>query len=400
MNLLEEVKKYEQKIINHRRYLHENAEVHNDLPITTKYVMDQLKGMGYDPKEITKSGVVALAGGKKPGKTFMLRGDMDALPLKEQVNLPYKSKTDNMHACGHDLHTAMLLGAAQLLKDNEDQIEGTVKMMFQPAEETLSGAKDMIDAGLLENPTVDAAMMIHAFAGVNVPTGAIIYMTNGLASASSDWFDIEIQGKGGHGATPHSAIDPLVAMSHIHLAIGELNSREIDPDKFLVATVCKIRGGTTGNIVPDSSIMTGTIRTFDNEIREYSKRRIQEIADGIARSLRCKARVRFYSGCPSVINNKEVNDAVTKYSSNLFGETALCNASKLFGENARMSGSEDFAFISEKVPSAFIGIAATLKIDDQVYPHHHPKVAFDEGALSVGAVVYANTAIEWLKEHK
>ena len=402
MSIMQEAVMLAPEIIKNRRYLHRNAEVHNELPVTQKYVKEQLIAMGLEPIEISKSSLVVNIKGSKPGKTFLLRADMDALPMKEQVDLPFKSQTENMHACGHDLHTAMLLGAAKILKAHQDEIEGTVKLMFQPAEETLTGAAQMIEGGVLENPKVDAAMMIHVFAGIPAPTGLIFYMATGPASASSDWFDIKIQGKGGHGAVPHMAVDPLVAMSNIHLALGEINAREVDPDKFLVITPCVLQGGTIGNVIPDKAFMQGTIRTFDNDVREFTKKRVKEIAEGIATTYRCTANVEYSRGCPSLINNKEVRDSIVKYTKELIGPQAVLDASVIPGAGGgRMGGSEDFAFISEKVPSTMLGLAANIVNEDgKSYGQHHPKVQFDEKALPVGAAVYANSALKWLKENK
>ncbi len=399
MSIMQEAIMLAPEIIKNRRYLHQNAEVHNDLPITKKYVKEQLIAMGLEPIEISKSSLVVNIKGDKPGKTFLLRGDMDALPMAEQTNLPFKSETGNMHACGHDFHTSMLLGAAKILKSKQSEIEGTVKLMFQPAEETLSGALQMIEGGVLENPKVDAAMMIHVFAGIPAPTGLVLYMVDGPASASSDWFDIKIQGKGGHGAMPNMAVDPLIAMSNIHLGLGEINSREVSPEKFLVVTPCMLKGGTTGNIIPDSAFMQGTIRTFDDKVRELAKKRVKDIAEGIAIAYRCKAEVNFYRGCPSLVNNLEVRDSVVKYTKELLGQQAVIDSSTIpEAGGGRMSGSEDFAFISELVPSTMLALAANA--EGNTFPLHHPKVQLDEKALPVGAAIYANSAISWLKEHK
>lgn len=398
--LLEKAKQYEEEIITARRYFHKNAEINMDLPLTTKYVMDKLTEMGYEPVEICQSGVLAVAGGKKPGKTFLLRGDMDALPIKEEANVEFKSITNNMHACGHDLHTAMLLGAAKLLKEHENEIEGTVKLMFQPGEETLTGAKLMVEAGILENPNVDAAIMIHVFSGMPIPSGVVIFSGSGIISATSDWFEIKVNGKGGHGAMPNTTIDPLNALSHIHIALGEINSRELEPGEVGVVTVGEMHGGNAGNVIPDSAYMRGTIRTFDDNTREFVKQRVEEISNGIASTFRCKAKVELSRGCPSVVNDKELGKDIFKYTAELLGQNAVVDAERAFGSAKRMSGSEDFAFLSQKVPTLMIGMSASQEVDGEIYPQHHPKVVFDENVLPIGSAVYANAAIEWLKEHK
>lgn len=389
---------YEEELIEHRRFFHKNPEVGLALPVTTDYIVTQLKQMGYEPTEICKSGIVAAAGGKKPGKTFLLRGDTDALPLKEETDLPYKSVNDNMHACGHDFHTAMLLGAAKILKQMEDQIQGTVKLMFQPGEEIVSGAKNMIAAGILEDPNVDGAMMIHVLSGLPIPLGKAVFFQPGPCFASVDMFDISIQGTGGHGALPDSAVDPLVAMSHIHLGIHEINSREIPPGEFLVAVTGKMSGGSAPNIIPDKAAMSGTIRTFDKDIRILAKKRITEIAKGIGNAYRCEVEVSFPFECPALINNENLSRDIQKYTAQLLGSGEVMEGTEVgFG---RVPGSEDFAFVSEKVPSVAIAIGASLENNGVVYQQHHPKVMFDESVLVKGSAIYANSALQWLNNNK
>ena len=399
-DLLKEAKDINEELLKWRRFVHKNAEVHTDLPITSAYVMEQLEKMGYNPVEICKSGVLATISGKKPGKTILLRGDMDALPIPEETKLEFKSETGNMHACGHDFHASMLLGAARLLKNHEDEIEGTVKLMFQPAEETLTGAKLMIEAGILENPKVDAAMMIHVFSGMPMPSGSVVFSGSGAISATSDWFGIHIKGKGGHGAMPHTTIDPLNAAAHIHIALGEINSREIDPSDTVVVTVGKMQGGTTANIIPDTAFLKGTIRTFNDETREFVKKRLVEISEGTGKTFRCDVDVELSKPCPSVVNDKELADSIFKYTKDMLGAQFAIDSEALTGKTQRMSASEDFGFLSEKTAALMIGMAASLENDGVIYPQHHPKVLFDENVLPTGAAVYANAAIKWLKEQQ
>ncbi|MBN2557427.1 MAG: amidohydrolase [Clostridia bacterium] len=399
-NLFEEAKGFKPELVEWRRYIHKNAETHTNLETTTAYVSSCLKAMGYEPIEICKSGILAVAGGKKPGKTFLIRGDMDALPVEEQTGLDFSSGTGNMHACGHDLHTAMMLGAARLLKTHEDEIEGTVKLMFQPAEETLAGAKMMIEAGILEKPTVDAAMMIHVFSGLPIASGTVVFYGAGAVSAASDWFLINIKGKGGHGAMPNTTIDPVNTAAHIHIALGEINSREIDPAATAVVTVGEIHGGTTGNIIPDTAFLRGTIRTFDNDIREFIKKRVVEISKGIGTTFRCEVEVELSNACPSVVNDRELTESVYKYTAEMLGPQAVLDMAAATGKTQVMSGSEDFAFLSERVPSLMIIMAASVEKNGEVFPQHHPRVLFDENTLPAGAAVYANSALEWLKMHK
>ncbi len=397
-NFYEEALKLKEELIEWRRYLHAHAEVETELPVTTAYVKEKLRGMGYEPKEICKSGLLAEIG-NGGGKTFLIRGDMDALPINEETELEYSSKTKNMHACGHDLHTAMMLGAAKILKKFEGDIKGTVKLMFQPAEETLVGAKSMIEAGVLDNPKVDAAMMLHVFSDIDMKAGAVLFFGRGVVGAASDWFRIDIKGRGGHGSMPHMAVDPLTAAAHIQIGLAQINSREIPPDKTGVVTAGQIHGGTTSNIIPDKAYITGTIRTFDEDIREMIKKRLKEIAQGIGRSFRCDVEVSYSKACPTVYNDPELFDSLLEYTRGLVDEEKILDVEKVTGKPYRMPGSEDFAYVGRKVPSVMLVIDAQLKKEGVLYPQHHPKVLFDEDVMPLGTAVYVNSTIKWLEEN-
>ena len=398
-NILAEAKAIQEQIVKDRRYIHQNAELGHDLPITTAYVVERLRIMGYEPKVGDDSSVVALAGCKKPGKTFLLRGDMDALPILEEVNVEFKSQTPNMHACGHDTHAAMLLGAAQLLKNHEDEIEGCVKLMFQPAEERLSGAKSMIKGGVLENPKVDSAAMIHISSGSPVKSGTLIISDAGYASSSADAFRIDIQGKGGHGASPNSTVDPLNVAAHMHIALQEIIAREMPPTSTAIMTIGHMAGGVAANIIPDTAVIEGTIRAFDKEEREYMKKRVVEIAKGVATTFRAEAKVDFPIGCPSIYNDPKLHKQVLEINKELLGEENIASYYAI-SSSGKMNGSEDFGFISELVPSVAMNLGAGSPEEGYLYPHHHPKVDFNEEVFYIGSAVYANTAIEWLKVNK
>ena len=235
-NLLVEAKELQDTLLSIRRDLHQHPEIGFDLPYTFDLVWKQLCDMGYERQKCGKSGIVALVGPSE-GKCILLRADMDALPLQECADIDYKSTTDGkMHGCGHDMHTAMLLGAAKLLKIHEADLSGTVKLVFQPAEEIFQGSQDMISSGVLENPKVDVAVMIHVVPGVPMPAGMIMVPAGGISMASCEQYHITVTGKGGHGSTPHNSIDPITAAAHIHLALQEINSREIDANDFAVIT--------------------------------------------------------------------------------------------------------------------------------------------------------------------
>lgn len=398
--ILEGAGKLQQELLNHRRYLHQNAEVGFDLPVTKAYVKEQLTKMGYQPQDCGKAGVVVLAGGKKPGKVFLIRGDMDALPIQEQSGVEFSSKTCNMHACGHDMHTSMMLGAAKLLKEHEDEIEGTVKLMFQPAEEPLTGAADMIANGVLENPTVDAGMMIHVSTGMPVPEGMCLLPEAGPGASASDWFEIHIQGKGGHGAMPNACVDPVNVAAHIHIALQEINSREVTPGENMVLTVGHITGGTTSNVIPDTAAMYGTLRTFDPEVRSFVKQRMEEISKSVAQAFRAEATVTFPIACPALVNDKDVMESAEKYMEELVGPQGFISARKAMPGKAKMSGSEDFGFVSEKIPVTMMMLGAGTPANGYVYPQHHPKARFDDTSLQHGVAAYVYIAMRWLEEHK
>lgn len=383
------------QIIADRRYFHQNAEIGFDLPLTAAYVAKRLKEMGYDPQPCGKAGLVALAGGTKPGKVFLLRADMDALPIAEETGLPFRSATPYMHACGHDCHAAMLLGAAQLLKNYEDEIPGTVKLMFQPAEELISGARDMVQAGVLENPHVDAAAMIHIFSGLPAPAGTLMIPTGGYVSSSADAFHIEVEGKGGHGAMPNLSIDPLNAAAHILIALQELIAREIDPNSTAVITIGQMHGGKATNIIPDSAFLEGTIRAFNAEERAFLRQRVIDVAQGVAATFRATAKTEYILECPSVYSDPGLFELVCSANEALLGKEWV----KTFAEaypGGRMSGSEDFGYVSEKVPSVMMILGGGSPEEGYPYPQHHPKADFREDVFATGSAVLANTALAWL----
>ena len=403
--LLSEASQLHDTIINDRRFLHLNPGPGFDIQDTVSYVKKQLTDMGYEPQACGKAGLVALAGTGKEGKVFMLRADMDGLPIKEEADVDFASENGKMHACGHDMHTAMLLGAARLLKKHEDEIEGTVKLMFQPAEEIFEGSKDMIEAGLLENPSVDAAMMIHVMAGMPFPAGTVITAIPGVSAPAADYFEIKVKGKGCHGSMPNTGVDPINVAANIVIALQEIHSRELAMGDRAVLTIGTMNAGNAANVIPDMVTMGGSIRTFDEETRIFSKQRMTEIAQGIAQSFRAEAEVTFGSGCPTLFNDKVLTDEAYKYVKELLGEGKAFSSKDLSEagdgqKSSKTAGSEDFAYVSHKVPSVMLALAAGTPEKGYIYPQHHPKVMFDEDALCVGSAVYAYTALRWLEEHK
>ena len=403
--LQEEAQKLHEIIVSNRRYLHTHPETGFDLKETVSYVKKELEDMGYEPIECGKAGLIAVAGGKKPGKVFLIRGDMDALPIKEEADVDFASDSGRMHACGHDMHTAMLLGAARLLKMHEDEIEGTIKLMFQPAEEIFEGSHDMIEAGVLKNPDVDAALMIHVMAGMPFEAGTVIVSAPGVSAPAADYFDIKVQGKGCHGSMPNAGVDPLNVAAHILIALQEINARELAMSEQAVLTIGTMNAGVAANVIPDTVNMGGSIRTFDEETRTFIKERMVEISEGIAKSFRAEVEVTFGSGCPTLVNDKDLSMCAEKYVKELLGQqkafsVAQLNAMSGDSKSSKSAGSEDFAYVSQEVPSIMLALAAGQPDKGYCYPQHHPMVKFDESALAGGSAVYAYTAMRWLEEHK
>ena len=402
--LLSEAEKISEVIVKERRSLHQMPGTGFDIGDTLAFVKKELEDMGYAPKPCGRAGLVALAGGKKPGKVFLLRADMDGLPIREEADLDFASKNGRMHACGHDMHTAMLLGAARLLKEHEEEIEGSIKLMFQPAEEVFEGSKDMIEAGLLENPRVDAALMIHVMANMPFPAGTVVVSAPGVSAPAADYFDIKVQGKGCHGSMPNTGVDPLTAAAHILISLQEIHARELAMGEKAVLTIGTMNAGTASNVIPDTVTMGGTLRTFDEESRSTIKKRMAGIAQGVAQAFRAEAEVIFGSGCPTLVNDRDMSLCCERYVKELLGPGKAFSVTELNamggGSSSKTAGSEDFAYVSQQVPSVMLALASGQPDKGYCYPQHHPMVKFDESALPGGSAVYAYTAMRWLEEHK
>lgn len=403
--LMQEALACEQELVEKRRYLHRHAETGFDLSATLEFVQSELKAMGYEPKRCGKAGLTVTAGGKKPGKVFLIRGDMDALPMKEESDVAFPSETENMHACGHDMHATMMLGAAKLLKAHEDEIAGTVKLMFQPAEEIFEGANDMIQAGVLEDPHVDAALMIHVMAGMPMPAGTVIACDGGVSAPGADYFEIRVQGKGCHGSMPNAGVDPITVAAHIVTGLQEIHARELALLDEAVLTIGTIHAGVAANVIPDTAVMSGTIRTYDEEVRAFIKQRITEISQNIAKSFRAEAEVICDKGCPVLTNDGDLSVCTVKYLQELLGPGKAFSQGQLMAmagpsKPTKAAGSEDFAYVSQEVPSIMLALAAGEPGKGYCYPQHHPKVKFDESVLAPGSAVYAYSAMRWLEEHQ
>ena len=360
--ILEQAQNIKNDIVEYRRTIHENPEVGDTLPKTKAYVINKLREFGYEPTEICESGIVATIEGPKPGKTFLLRADMDALPMEEAPNCDFASKNGAMHSCGHDMHTAMLLGAAKLLKQNQDQIE-------------------------------DAAMAMHVNSGT--PSNLVVCGL-GTSIGGCNRFRIVVKGTGCHGAMPETGVDPIFIANQIYSAIQEITNREIVATQPVVITIGKFVGGDAPNIIPGEVVMEGTIRTLDKEVGEYVFKRMGEIVTATAKMLRGEAELIELSSVPPLANNKDLATEVTGYVKDIVGEQGVF----LF-EGGGM-GSEDFASYSYEVPSLYLILGAGAKNENPLYgePMHNTKVVFNEDVLVTGAAIHTYSAITWLKNHK
>lgn len=391
MNYYERALELKDETIANRRHIHKNAETGLDLPKTKAYVMEKLTEYGLEPKDCGY-GVTATLG--KGGKVLLLRADMDALPMPEESGEEFACPTGKeAHTCGHDFHAAMLLTAAKMLKEKEDTLEGTIKFMFQPAEETFEGSKNMIENGILENPPVDAALAYHVSPG-KMPIGLFMYNDKDTMMYSVDGFKITIHGKGSHGAYPHVGVDPINIGVHIHLALQELIARESNPTHSCVLTIGQFAGGTAANIIPETAVLQGTIRTNKPEARELLVRRMKEVAEKTAAVYSGTVDIEMISEVPPLICNPKLTDEVVGY----MQELGIPGLTPYPGISA--SASEDFAVIAEKVPSTFMYLSAGYLDERGQYPAHHPKAQFNEDVCPIGAACLAHCASQWLKNNK
>ncbi|MGN1416814.1 MAG: M20 family metallopeptidase [Oscillospiraceae bacterium] len=387
MDFYSEAKNLKDQLTENRRYFHKTAEVGLDMPLAQEYVMTKLAEYGLEPKKCGH-GVTALLGQGSP--VLLLRADMDALPMEEMSGESFACTGGHAHACGHDFHAAMLLSAAKLLKQSESRLKGTVKLMFQPAEETFEGSHDMIENGILGSPHVDAALAFHVAPGKMLP-GLFMYNAGGVMMNSVDGFRIDIKGKGGHGAYPNLSVDPLNIAAHIYLALEELIAREANPERTCVLTVGQLHGGNAANIIPDSAFMEGTLRTNDKAEREKLVRRISETAKGVASVYGGTAELTVLSDVPPLVCDKAFTEEMAGYMNEL-------GIAKPFPD-MKANASEDFAVIAEAVPSAFMYLSAGFTDERGDYSAHNPKVRFNEDVLPIGAAGLAHCAVRWLEEH-
>ncbi len=390
MDIKSEVMELKDEMIALRRDFHKHPELAFNEKRTAGIVENYLKNCGIEVKSgIAKTGVLGILRGKEDGKTILLRADMDALPIEEMNNVPYKSVNKGiMHACGHDGHTAMLLTAAKVLSRHRDEIKGNIKFVFQPSEEkNPGGAIKMIEEGVMENPHVEKAFGLHL--GNMIPAG-IIAIKDGVATAEADSFKISIKGKGGHGAYPHTSIDPVVIASQIVIALQTIASREINPINPIVLTIGKIHSGDVFNVIPESAELLGTVRTLDKNLAKTIPERIERIAKNIAMAFRGKAEVEYEFGYPPLINSKEETEYVISVARKVVGER------KVIKSPVSMGG-EDMAYFLEKAKGAFFWLGSMNKEKGLDKPHHSAYFDFDEDVMPIGTEMHVRIALGLLK---
>ena len=393
--LLQRAKELEPELLENRRWLHRHPELGFELKETCAFVEEKLKAMGYAPQRMSKAGIVATVG-KTGGKTILLRADMDALPMKEESGLDFSATGKAAHTCGHDTHTAMLLAAAKMLKEREEELNGCVKLMFQPDEEGtnplgFSGAQAMLKDGILENPHVDAVVSMHIMSQSPYSAGTI-YTRRGPMMSSCDTITITITGKGTHGSMPQEGVDALNVGVHIYSALQNLTARELAPEEQGVLTIGSFNGGEAANVLPEKVCLVGTMRTTVEATRTRFKKRIEAICAGMAQAFGAKAEVEFTQGIPSVYNEPALTQRVMDYTSELLGE-------EVPEMRAPFSGSDDLSELSQAAPTCYLILSGGTPEEGYPYPQHNPRVTFNESVLYRGAAVFANAAMEWLREN-
>lgn len=390
MNVRDITKKYKDYIIEKRRYFHMNPEPSFNEYDTSKVVQEELTKIGIPFEIFAKTGIIATIKGQNPGKTVLLRADMDALEVCEKNNVSYRSQKEGlMHACGHDGHIAMLLGAAHVLNEIKNDISGEIKLLFQPAEEIAKGAKAMIEESKIID-SIDAAFAIHLWQGV--PVGKIS-LESGARMAAADLFSIKVKGKSGHGSMPHETIDAVVVASAIVMNLQHLVSRNTNPLDTLVVTVGKLTAGTRHNIIAGEALLEGTIRSFSDEVWKKIPEQIERVVKNTAAAYNAEAEIDLVRATPPLVNNQDISDILKASAKKLYGEEVVTKYEKT-------PGGEDFAYFTQAVPGAlaFVGIRNDEKGINS--PHHNETFDMDEEALEMGANLYAQFAIDFLNLKK
>ncbi len=377
-----------EQIVRDRRDLHAHPETAFEEHRTSALVAERLRALKLDVRTgVGKTGVIAMLPGGKPGKTVLLRADMDALPIQEESDVPYRSTVPGkMHACGHDCHTSILLGISKALARDAATLNGAVKLCFQPAEERGGGADAMIADGALEGPRPDAAFGIHVWQ--DLPIGKVA-VTPGPIMAAVDEFTVTVTGVGTHAASPHLGVDPIVCLAHVVTALQTLVSRTAPPLKELVVSVTQIQAGSAFNIVPPTATMNGTVRVFDPEVYEAVPAQFERVVRGVTQALGCEARIEYLRHHRPTVNDPAMSRLARSVAAEVVGEKNIV-------EGERTMGGEDFSAFLHHVPGCFIFIGSRNVERGLTYGHHHPRFDVDERCLEIGAEVLLRTARKFL----
>jgi amidohydrolase len=388
---LAEAQELSEELISIRRDLHMHPELGFQEVRTARIVAEKLGALGYEVVTgIGKTGVVGLMSGGQPGEhTVLLRFDMDALPIQEENDVPYRSQNPGlMHACGHDAHVAVGIGVATLLARHRERIGGTVKLMFQPAEEGLGGARAMIADGVLEGPHVDVALGLHVSS--THYTGKVA-LRNGAMMAAADKLHILVRGRGGHAAHPEQCVDAVLVAAHIVVALQTIVSRNLSPEETGVVTIGSVQAGKAGNVISETAELLGSIRSFSEEVRTLLHQRIQEVAAGIASALGATAEVTITRGVDPTVNAPEPTSLVSEIAADVLG-----------GENVdttyRTTGGEDFSAVLAAVPGNFFFLGARDDARGLNFPHHNPRFDIDESCLPTGVAILCEAAVRALEK--
>jgi amidohydrolase len=385
--LVEEVS---EEVVAWRRYLHRNPELSFQEEETARFVYETLQTFGntLELSRPTPTSVVARLIGAKPGPTLAIRADIDALPIEEENDFEFVSRNPGvMHACGHDGHTAMLLGTAKILSGMRDRIRGEVRFLFQHAEELYpGGAQQMVDEGVMEG--VDVVIGTHLWAPLEIGKIGVAY---GAMMGSPDTFWITIEGKGGHGAMPHQAVDSIAIGAQVVTNLQHVVSRNTDPIDDVVVSVTKFTGGTTHNVIPGCVEMLGTVRTLDPEVRKKVPELMERVVKGITEAHGASYEFKYQFGFRPVVNDEEVTRAIEETVQEVFGEETL----ELVRPNL---GGEDFSALQQAAPGTFFWVGAGNKEKGITYPHHHPRFTIDEDALPYGMKMFLNATFKLLNE--
>lgn len=382
--LAKEVKPY---VIDLRREFHQHPEPSWQEKETSKRVKRELDAMGIPYQTVADPGLVATIEGRAGGKTVALRADMDALEVTEANDVAYKSRNEGVsHACGHDAHMAMLLGAARVLNDHRDRFDGTVKLIFQPAEELVSGAEAMIKEGALDG--VDTIFGLHIIGFL--PIGLIVAQ-EGARLSSADAFELTIKGQGGHGGMPHQTVDAVVAASAVVMNLQSIVSREFDPTESAVVSVGMFQAGTRNNVIADKARLEGTVRLFNKDLSNQVADVIERIARSTAQAYRADAELKYIVGTPPTVNDPVCTQRAVETIKKIAGEQALF-------EVPPVTGAEDFAYFADKVPGVYVFLGAGNEQKGLLYPQHHEKFNIDEDALETGTALHVQYALDFLNE--